>query len=214
MAADAVRGHGLEALGQRSRLAAITRSTSDNAYRPVAGHDRAVYLRQLEVGDAQTLLDVLLRDRAFLDRWEPVRKDTFFTLETQQRGLARLREAEDFADFGIFIEDGDELVGRLQLSGISPSPFENAYLGYFVSEQHNGRGYATEAVRQAVDAAFGELDLHRVQAAVIPRNVASVRVLEKAGFRHEGLALRYLQIAGVWEDHLLYAVTAEEWPSA
>jgi len=160
------------------------------------------------------LLELLVRDRAFLDPWEPVRPDTFFTLETQQRGLARFREAEDFADFGIFLEDGDELVGRAQLSGISPTPFANAYLGYFVSERHNGRGYATVGVRLAVDAAFDELALHRVQAAVIPRNVASVRVLEKAGFRREGLALRYLQIAGVWEDHLLYAVTADEWPTA
>ncbi len=172
----------------------------------------AVYLRQLELGDAEALLEVLVRDRAFLDRWEPIRPDTFFTLEVQQRGLAKLREAQDLVDFGIFLEAGDELVGRIQLTGISPAPFENAHLGYFVSERHNGRGYATEAVRQGVDAAFVELGLHRVQAAVIPRNVASIRVLEKAGLREEGLALRYLQIAGVWEDHKLYAVTAEEWP--
>jgi ribosomal-protein-alanine N-acetyltransferase len=155
---------------------------------------------------------VLVRDRAFLDPWEPIRPDEFFTLEAQQRGLARLREAEDLVDFGIFLEAGDELVGRIQLTGISPAPFENAQLGYCISEQHNGRGYATEAVRQAVDAAFGPLALHRVQAAVIPRNAGSIRVLEKAGFREEGLARRYLQIAGVWEDHKLYAVTAEEWP--
>jgi len=154
----------------------------------------------------------LVRDRAFLDRWEPTRRDTFFTLEVQQRGLAKRREAEDLVDFGILLDAGDELVGRIQLTGISRAPFENAHVGFFVSERHNGRGYATEAVRQAVDAAFGELALHRVQAAVIPRNVASIRVLEKAAFREEGLALRYLQIAGVWEDHKLYAVTAEEWP--
>jgi ribosomal-protein-alanine N-acetyltransferase len=160
------------------------------------------------------LLELLVRNREFLDPWEPVRPDTFFTLETQKRGLARFREAEDFADFGIFLTEGDELVGRVQLSGISPPPFANAYLGYFVSECHNGRGYATDGVRLAVDAALGELALHRVQAAVIPRNLASIRVLEKAGFRKEGLALRYLQVAGVWEDHLLYAVTAEEWPTA
>jgi ribosomal-protein-alanine N-acetyltransferase len=171
-----------------------------------------VYLRQLEVADAEALLELLLRDRAFLGPWEPIRPDSFFALETQQRELATLREREDFVDFGIFLEPGGELVGRIQLTGISPLPFANAHLGYFVSERHNGRGFATEAVRQAVDAAFGELALHRVQAAVIPRNVASIRVLEKAGFREEGLALRYLQIAGVWEDHKLYAVTAEEWP--
>jgi ribosomal-protein-alanine N-acetyltransferase len=172
----------------------------------------AVYLRRLEVADAEALLEVLVRDRAFLDLWEPTRPEGFYTLETHRRRLELRRGAEDFADFGIFLAAGDELVGRIQLSGISRGPFENAYLGYFVSERHNGRGYATAAVRQAVDAAFGELGLHRVQAAVIPRNTASIRVLEKAGFRAEGLALRYLQIAGVWEDHKLYAVTAEEWP--
>ena len=102
--------------------------------------------------------------------------------------------------------------GAAQLSGISGAPFANAHLGYFVSEAHNGRGYATEAVRQAVEHAFAELGLHRVQAAVMPRNTASIRVLEKAGFREEGLALRYLKIAGVWEDHTLFAVTLEEWP--
>jgi len=173
----------------------------------------AIYLRRLEVADAEALLEMLVRDRAFLDQWEPTRSDAFYTLETHERWLANLRDREDIADFGIFLAAGDELVGRIQLSGISRRPFENAHLGYFVSERHNGHGYATEAVRTAVDAAFGELGLHRVQAAVIPRNVASIRVLEKAGFREEGLALRYLQIAGVWEDHKLYAITVEEWPS-
>ncbi|MGN6430014.1 MAG: GNAT family N-acetyltransferase [Gaiellaceae bacterium] len=171
-----------------------------------------IYLRELEVDDAETLLELLLRERSFLDQWEPTRPEGFYTLETHTRRLAKLQEADDIVDSGIFLADGDELVGRIQLSGISRGPFENAYLGYFVSERHNGRGYATEAVRQAVDAAFGELGLHRVQAAVMPRNVASVRVLEKAGFREEGFAPRYLQIAGAWEDHKLFAVTAEEWP--
>ena len=167
-----------------------------------------IYLRRLEVADAEALVEMLARDRSFLDQWEPTRPEGFYTLETHGR---RLGMRQDVADFGIFLTAGDELVGRVRLSGIVRGPFENAYLGYFVSERHNGRGYATEAVRQAVDAAFGELGLHRVQAAVMPRNVASVRVLEKAGFREEGFAPRYLQIAGTWEDHKLFAVTAEEW---
>jgi [ribosomal protein S5]-alanine N-acetyltransferase len=171
-----------------------------------------IYLRRLQVADAEALLELLVRDRPFLDQWEPTRPEGFYTLATHKRRLAKLQDAKDIVDFGIFLAAGDELVGRIQLSGISRGPFENAYLGYFVSERHNGRGYATEAVRQAVGAAFGELGLHRVQAAVMPRNLASVRVLEKAGFREEGFAPRYLQIAGTWEDHKLFAVTVEEWP--
>jgi ribosomal-protein-alanine N-acetyltransferase len=170
-----------------------------------------VEIREFDVADAEALLEVLVRDRAFLDPWEPARPDAFFTLEVQRRGIGKLREAEDLVDYGIFVVDTGELVGRIQLTGISRGPFQNAHLGYFVSERHNGRGYATEAVRQAVADAFARLELHRVQAAVIPRNVASIRVLEKAGFREEGLAQRYLQIAGQWEDHKLFAVTREEW---
>ena len=64
-----------------------------------------------------------MRDRTFLDPWEPVRPESFFTLEAQRHRLARLREAEDLVDLGIFVEGGDELVGRIQLSGISPAPF-------------------------------------------------------------------------------------------
>lgn len=79
-----------------------------------------------------------------------------------------------------------------------------------MAEEHNGRGYATQAVGSAVDYAFDELGLHRVQANVMTSNPRSARVLEKAGFRREGLALHYLKIAGRWEDHDLYAITQED----
>jgi [ribosomal protein S5]-alanine N-acetyltransferase len=162
--------------------------------------------------DAEVLLELLMREREFLKPWQEARPDSSFTLAAQRRVLEQVTAAgATRIDFGIFLEATDELVGRVQLNGIAPAPFESAYLGYSVSERHNGRGYATEAVRQGLDVAFGELELHRVQAAVMPINRASIRVLEKAGFREEGLALRYLQINGVWEDHKLYALTAEEW---
>ena len=89
-------------------------------------------------------------------------------------------------------------MGRVALNEVVRGVFGNAYLGYFVDEAVNGRGYATEAVRRTVRFAFDELRLHRVQAAVVPRNAGSVRVLEKAGFREEGYAERYLCINGVW----------------
>ena len=72
----------------------------------------------------------------------------------------------------------------------------------------------SEAVDAVVGFAFESLSLHRVQASIMPSNLASVRVVEKLGFRHEGVSLKYLHIAGKWEDHAIYALTREEWPSA
>jgi ribosomal-protein-alanine N-acetyltransferase len=104
------------------------------------------------------------------------------------------------------------MVGTITLSMVVRAAWQNAMLGYWVARASGGRGYATAAAGQAVAFALGEreLGLHRVQAAVMPRNAASIRVLEKNGFRREGLAERYLRIAGRWEDHLLFALTAEE----
>jgi ribosomal-protein-alanine N-acetyltransferase len=89
--------------------------------------------------------------------------------------------------------------------------WHNATIGYFIDETHNGRGLATSAVRLVCKFGFEGAGLHRIQAGVMPRNASSARVLEKVGFRREGLAKRYLFIAGVWEDHDIYALTTEDW---
>jgi [ribosomal protein S5]-alanine N-acetyltransferase len=108
-------------------------------------------------------------------------------------------------------EDERRVLGRVALGGIQRGALLNAHLGYWIDVEHEGRGLMTEAVQEATAFAFAALGLHRVQAAVMPRNAGSQRVLEKTGFRQEGLAQRYLCIAGAWEDHVIYAVTAEEW---
>jgi ribosomal-protein-alanine N-acetyltransferase len=111
-------------------------------------------------------------------------------------------------------ENDARILGRIALGGVLRGAFCNAYLGYWIDERHQGKGLTTEAVRAATTFAFRSAGLHRVQAAVMPRNAASIRVLGKAGYREEGLAQRYLCIAGTWEDHILFAVTAEEWTLA
>jgi ribosomal-protein-alanine N-acetyltransferase len=103
------------------------------------------------------------------------------------------------------------VIGRVTLGGVLRGVFQNAYLGYWIDAEHQGRGLMTEAVRATTTFAFTAARLHRVQAAVMPGNAASRRVLEKAGYRQEGLACRYLCIAGKWSDHVLFAVTTEEW---
>jgi ribosomal-protein-alanine N-acetyltransferase len=115
--------------------------------------------------------------------------------------------------FGVFLPDGS-VVGRVALDNVVRGAWRNATIGYYVDRAHNGRGVATGAVTLACRFGFDNAGLHRIQAGVMPRNAASARVLEKVGFRREGLARRYLFIAGAWEDHDIYALTVEDWPDA
>ena len=111
--------------------------------------------------------------------------------------------------FGIFV--GGDFAGEINLNSIQRGPFQNAYVGYWIDERHAGNGYMSEAVVLVARFAFDDLHLHRLQIAIIPRNHNSRRVVEKLDLRDEGVALRYLEINGVWEDHVRYAITAEEW---
>ena len=100
--------------------------------------------------------------------------------------------------------------GRISVSGIVRGIWQNGFVGYSISASRAGRGYMTEALQRIVLFSFADLQLHRLQASIIPRNIASRRVVEKCRFRLEGRALRYLRIGDTWEDHDLYALTAEE----
>ena len=103
----------------------------------------------------------------------------------------------------ILAADG-RVVGCITLDGIERGPVQSCHLGYWVGEEDNGRGFATAAVAHMLVVAFDELELHRVQAATLPHNAASQRVLERNGFECIGLARAYLQIAGRWQDHILF----------
>jgi len=108
-------------------------------------------------------------------------------------------------------ETGAPIIGRVALSQVCRGPMQAGYLGYWIDAERQGQGLMTEAVRAALGFAFGPARLHRVQINVMPRNAASHAVVAKVGARKEGLSLRYLEIAGVWEDHVMYALTADEW---
>jgi [ribosomal protein S5]-alanine N-acetyltransferase len=168
-----------------------------------------VRLRLLREDDAPAALAYAIDNREFLAEWEPVRDRSWFTLRAQLADIEAAL-ADEAADrryaFGVF--RGDDLVGRITLNQVVRGVFQNAYLGYSIGRRWNGRGFATEAVRLALEHAFTEVGLHRVQAAVMPRNAGSIRVLEKNGFREEGYAVGYLCINGVWEDHRIFARTA------
>ncbi|MGG3562148.1 GNAT family protein [Neobacillus rhizosphaerae] len=173
-----------------------------------------IYLKYLEPNDVDELLRLRKQNRKFFQAYEPVRTDIHFTYETQLNEIHQYRldaESDNGYTMGIFSKSSNKLMGRISLSGIARGPFQNANLGYYLDKEQNGKGYVTEAVSLIIGFAFGELNLHRIQAAVMPKNLGSIRILEKNGFRKEGSALRYLSINGVWEDHEIYALTKEDY---
>jgi ribosomal-protein-alanine N-acetyltransferase len=165
--------------------------------------------------DLPALVEARLRNRMFLAEWEPTREDSFFTPAGQARELAlddaAWRTATGFPFAVLDAGAGDRLIGRVALANVVRGVWQNATLGYWISEDAGSHGHATAAVGLVLRFAFEVAGLHRVQPAIMPRNVRSRRVVEKCGFRHEGVALRYLRINGAWEDHDMYAMTAEDW---
>ena len=172
-----------------------------------------VAIRAFSPRDVDELVDLRCRNRAFNTPFEPRRSDGFFTSAGQRAEIVRDRDewaADRMYAFAIVERATERIRGRVGLANIVRGAWDNATIGYFVDEEVNGRGYATEAVGLALAFAFGPARLHRVQAAVMPHNTRSARVLAKNGFRREGFAPRYLRLAGGWRDHDLFAITAEE----
>ena len=177
---------------------------------------RRVLLRPLVVSDFPAWREVRRRNEEWLTKWEPTRvpgqpdvvedRDAFAV-----RCSARQRERQLGAGYGFGIFVDGEFSGEINLSSVQRGPFQSAYVGYWVDEAKAGKGYVPEALVALARFCFEDLRLHRIQIAIIPRNSASRRVVAKLGIREEGVAVRYLEINGTWEDHVRYAVTAEEW---
>lgn len=170
-----------------------------------------VALRQVRVDDASALAELYEAEREFLAPFEPERDATFFTRSGQALLLERTiaLRAAGFTERFLILAD-DELAGVLAVNNIVRGVSQSATIGYFVAQGHNGRGIATHAVGQVSDWAFQVAGLHRLEAGTLTTNVASQRVLERNGFTLIGVAPRYLRIAGVWQDHVLFQLLAED----
>ena len=156
-------------------------------------------------------LRALSRDR--LVPWEPAWSRDELTRSAFRRRLRHyqrdLRDETGYAFF-IFRREDQRLVGGLSLSNVRRGVTLAVTLGYWMGLPFHNRGYMSEAVDTVLPFVFGTLWLHRIEAACLPSNQSSIRVLEKCGFEREGLARRYLRINGVWQDHYLYAALAED----
>lgn len=183
---------------------------------PLELRGRRVLLRPMVPADFEQWREVRRRCHDWLTRWEPRASPGHPDVVEDVRAFAarcgardRERQMGSGYGFGIFV--GGRFAGEINLNGVQRGAFQNAYVGYWIDKAQAGRGYTPEAAVVAFRFAFEELDLHRLQIAIIPRNTASRRVAAKLRLRDEGTAVRYLEIDGTWEDHVRYAITAEEW---
>lgn len=162
----------------------------------------------LDTSYSLLLYDFLARNAGFFKKWSPGYDVNYFTEEYHRKTLERLeRETSEgrTIKFGVFIKnDPERIIGTVVFSNIIYGPFLSCFLGYRTDEKENGKGYTTEAVKTGLDYVFDVLKLHRVEANIIPYNNASIRVVEKLGFKLEGCSQNYLKINGKWADHLHY----------
>lgn len=167
-----------------------------------------VFLRLPVASDYREWADLRGRSRAFLEPWEPRWTPDELERTAWRDRLSRYRE--DYArgaavSFFIFDNATERLMGGITLGNIRHGVAQSGHIGYWIGEPYAGKGYMLEALNLLVTFAFDTLRLHRIEAACIPSNTRSVRVLEKAGFQREGLLRSYLRINGIWQDHYLYA---------
>ncbi|MBW9154731.1 GNAT family N-acetyltransferase [Clostridium estertheticum] len=166
---------------------------------------RNINIRALTPGDAQEVLGFHLRNRQYLSCFEPVRDETFYTLDSQKRTLTEGYKQflnGSGVNFGIY--KADKLIGKIRISNIVIGVFKNAFIGYSMDEEEQNKGYMKEAVKLAVTYAFEELELHRVEASTLINNEKSQRVLKNCGFKELGISEKYLYINGEWRDHMVF----------
>jgi [ribosomal protein S5]-alanine N-acetyltransferase len=181
------------------------------AYIPTL-RDGEVTIRAIRLRDSRALERELLDNRAWLRRWEatnPVGPMNFDVRGSIRNLLSHAREG-----YGLpfIIEYNGEIAGQLNVSGIAYGSLSSATIGYWVSERFAGKGVTPTAVALATDHCFFSMGLHRMEICIRPENDPSLRVVEKLGFRYEGLRRRYIHINGDWRDHFCFALTVDEVP--
>jgi len=182
---------------------------------PVTLEDGRVQIRPLRLRDGASWVEARVRNVDWLREWEatppgspaevPTSAATFVTMTRRLRREARQGRGLPFA----VLYDGT-FVGQLNVSTVVRGSLHSASLGYWIDQRVAGRGIMPTAVALASDHCFWTVGLHRIEVNIRPENAASRRVVEKLGFREEGVRLRFLHIAGDWRDHISYALLRDE----
>jgi ribosomal-protein-alanine N-acetyltransferase len=183
-------------------------------YLPTIADDAAtgLVLRGIRARDARALDRELMVNRAWLRTWEATNPTGFAFGDPKAMIRTLLSHSRTGSGIPLVIEVDGELVGQLNVSSLAFGSLSSGQIGYWVAERVAGRGVTPAAVAMATDYCFHVLGLHRIEIAIRPENTASLRVVEKLGFRYEGLRRRYIHINGDWRDHFAFALVREDAP--
>ncbi|HKK37192.1 MAG TPA: GNAT family protein [Paracoccaceae bacterium] len=165
-------------------------------------------LRLPEMADQGAWARLRRESAGFLKAWEPLWARDHLTRPAFRNRVSwarRTLEEGRGAPLFIFEREGERLLGAITLDNVRRGPAQSGTVGYWIGADFAGRGYMTEALGAVRDHAFDRMDLSRLEAACLPENQASRALLERCGFKYEGVAQSYLQIAGRWRTHVLYA---------
>jgi [ribosomal protein S5]-alanine N-acetyltransferase len=179
--------------------------------------EAAVVLRPVRVSDARTWREIRVRNASWLRPWEPSNPETPLHRSSIGPYVGMVRtmrhEARQGQALPWVVTYGGQFAGQLTVGSIVWGSSRSGQIGYWIDEAYAGRGIIPTALAMAVDHCFRVVGIHRLEASIRPENTASRRVVEKLGFREEGIRVRQLHINGAWRDHICYAITAEEVPT-
>lgn len=151
------------------------------------------------------VLDYYTKNKDFLKQVEPIREDSFYTLEFQRKELIKDVELQTKGTnykYWIVLKKSKKIIGYVAFNNIVMGPFKSCFLSYALDKDNIKQGLMSECVQKAIEIAFDKIGLHRIEANIMPDNIASLKVVKKLGFINEGLARDYLFINGQWRDHI------------
>lgn len=169
-----------------------------------------VRIRGIRMKDAKALERELMLNRAWLRQWEATSPQQFLSFDVKAGIRNLLAHAKVGSGIPFVIEIDGEFAGQLNISGIVHGSLSSAQLGYWISERFAGQGFTPTAVALATDYCFQQVSLHRMEICIRPENTSSLRIVDKLGFRYEGLRRNYIHINGQWRDHFSFALVQEE----
>lgn len=169
-----------------------------------------IELRLLTPENAREVLDYYIRNKEHLRKFEPARDENFYTLEAQRRDI--LENYKQYLNgtginFGIFKDN--RFIGKIRLFNIVMGVFKNAFVGYSMDKDEQGKGYMKDALRTVINYAFNDLGIHRIEATTLLNNLKSQAVLSGCGFKEIGISEKYLYVNGEWKDHKIFYITSD-----